>query len=121
MGIAKYSDVKDPEAPAAVQTSRWYMNATPAERAAYDATNPIITHGQGSALIPRSTLPQPTALPKGYDPNEWESVEGPTQTQQGAQVPTGPQMTDEQWQGLVSALGPEGAAAFARRQFLGGR
>lgn len=121
MGIAKYSDLKRPDAPAAVQTSRWYMTATPEERAAYDATNPIITHGQGSALIPRASLPQPRGLPGGYDPNEWEPVDGPQQPAQAAQTTGGPQMTELQWQGLVSALGPEGAAAFARRQFAGGR
>lgn len=52
---------KPPEDPSEVRVTRWYQNASPEERAAYDQMHPIITHGYGSTVIPRSGLQSPGA------------------------------------------------------------
>ena len=43
--------------PERARLAQWYQNATPQERAAFDQTNPIITGGYGSTVVPRSSLP----------------------------------------------------------------
>lgn len=119
-GDAKYPELKGPDLPAEVRTSQWYQGADPAARRAYDQTNPIITHGYGSTVVPRSALPgQGRGLPQGYDPNEWEPVEGP-QPEQQSQAPV---LTQEQWRGAVSALGPQQAEEWRQRHGyqIGGR
>lgn len=92
---AKFSDIySKPEGPPErARMAQWYQNATPEERASYDATNPIITNGYGSTVVPRAALPgmggggpQPGTVEDGYrfkggnpaDPNAWEQVGGPT-------------------------------------------
>lgn len=71
--LANFGDFKAPELPSQVQTAEWYRNASPEQRRAYDQTNPILTNGYGSALIPRSSITGP------LDPNEWEDVADPRQ------------------------------------------
>lgn len=51
--------------PEAARTAEWYQNADPDQRAAYDATHPIVTNGYGSTVVPRSSLggaPPPDAI-----------------------------------------------------------
>lgn len=46
-----------PEAPGVARETQWYMNATPQERAAFDAMRPVINNGPyGQEVIPRSTI-----------------------------------------------------------------
>lgn len=59
---------KAPDLPERARLAQWYQNASPEERAAYDQTNPIITNGYGSAVVPRSSFPS------GLDPNRWERL-----------------------------------------------
>lgn len=65
--------------PERARMAQWYQNASPQERQAYDATNPIVTNGYGSAVVPR------TSLPGTLDPNLWEPLDegGPTQPASG--------------------------------------
>lgn len=48
---------KQDDLPERARLAQWYQNATPQERAAFDQTNPIITGGYGSTVVPRSSLP----------------------------------------------------------------
>lgn len=72
---------KQGELPERARMAQWYQNASPQERAAFDQTNPIITNGYGSAVVPRN------ALPGGLDPNRYELIPddegGPTQPASG--------------------------------------
>lgn len=85
------------ELPEKAQMSEWYRNATPDQRAAFDATNPIITNGYGSTVVPRSTFgaassTAPGTIEDGYqfmggddkDPKNWRPVQGgPTRAASG--------------------------------------
>ncbi len=72
---------KQGDLPERARMAQWYQNASPQERAAFDQTNPIITNGYGSAVVPRN------ALPGGLDPNRYELIPddegGPTQPASG--------------------------------------
>jgi hypothetical protein len=92
-GDAKFPDLyQKPEGlPTQARMAQWYQNATPEERAAFDATNPIVTNGYGSTVVPRAGLsqgatagPQPGHVEDGHqfiggdpgDPNNWRPVGG---------------------------------------------
>ena len=98
MGGAKFGDLAPTPAadPERVRTAQWWQNATPEQRTAFDQTNPIVTQGYGSAMVPRATLPQsgapqapagapaPGQVEDGYqfmggdptNPNSWKPVGG---------------------------------------------
>lgn len=94
MGGAKYGDLaqKPETAPERVRTAEWWQKATPEQRAAFDQTNPIVTQGYGSTMVPRASLPQgggpqapaPGQIEDGYqfiggdptNPNSWKPVGG---------------------------------------------
>lgn len=59
---------KQGELPERARMAQWYQNASPQERAAFDQTNPIITNGYGSSVVPRN------ALPGGLDPDRYELI-----------------------------------------------
>lgn len=46
---------KDASLPSQVQVAEWYRTATPEQRRAYDLTQPIITNGVGSTVVPRGS------------------------------------------------------------------
>jgi hypothetical protein len=87
-GIADFNDFKAPELPSQAQMAEWYRTATNEQKAAYDKTNPIVTNGYGSAVVPRSTITG-SATPVGTvedgyqflggddkNPNNWRRVAG---------------------------------------------
>lgn len=98
MGGANFGDLAPAPAadPERVRTAQWWQNATPEQRTAFDQTNPIVTQGYGSAMVPRATLPQsgapqapagapaPGQVEDGYqfmggdptNPNSWKPVGG---------------------------------------------
>lgn len=128
-GDAKYSDLaaKPVELPSDARLAQWYQNANPQERAAFDQIRPIITNGYGSSVVPRAALPGgggmtppgSRGLPPGYDPEEWEPVDGPQQPQpqalQAPQAQQAPVLTQEQWRGAVDVLGAGPAEEWRRR------
>lgn len=59
---------KHDDVPERARLAQWYQNASPQERAAFDQTNPIITGGYGSTVVPRSSLPG------GLDPERYELI-----------------------------------------------
>ena len=83
---------RPPQAPPErAQIAQWWQNATPEERAAFDATNPIVTNGYGSTVVPRAGLqgamggaPKPGTIEDGHEfiggdpasPDSWRKVGG---------------------------------------------
>lgn len=78
---------KAPEAPEKARIAEWYRNATPEQQRAFDQTNPIVTNGYGSTVVPRSSIGGGTApgtIEDGYqfiggddkDPKNWRPVQG---------------------------------------------
>lgn len=88
-GVGDYRDFKEPALPSQAQLAEWYRTATPEQRQAYDQTNPIVTNGYGSAVVPRSSIRPPSSTPVGTiedgyqflggddkDPKNWRQVGG---------------------------------------------
>lgn len=80
-----------------------------------DAVNPRFTNTpSGTQYIPRTSR-----LPQGYDPNEWDVVDGPApnapQPAPGASASSMPTLSQDQWRAAVEALGAEGAENWRRR------
>lgn len=88
-GVGDYGDFKEPALPSQAQLAEWYRTATPEQRQAYDQTNPVVTNGYGSTVVPRSAIGPATSTPVGTiedgyqflggddrDPNNWRQVGG---------------------------------------------
>lgn len=103
---------QEPDLPERVRTSQWYMNATPEERVAFDTSNPIITAGTGSTVVPRSSFAsQLGGLPGGLDPNRYEIIEGP---QNSAPLTPNGESEEQMMQRLYrEQFGQRGDAMFA--------
>lgn len=107
---------QEPDLPERVRTSQWYMNATPEERVAFDTSNPIITAGMGSTVVPRSAFAQQLGgLPAGYDPERYEVVQDPQEgPMSAAPLTQGGESEDQMMQRLYrEQFGPRGDAMFA--------